>query len=417
MSPLIARRTSRTAVLLAGLCLLAGVARAGEITTDLTGKVIAITATGNPDAVAQLDALGVHVGSKVTGSITFESTTPGVLVTQAPYDFMQYNNAITDFSLATGSWELNFVAPPGFTVDFVTVADDVTTSGPKFKFDAWSASVQAEDTDLILSDGPLVDYGSSLWDFIQLPPKASKDDGLVQDLSKYKSERAFAFAGFGGAISIEFDKVGGGSSSVDPTALARQGELKAAAKLGKAVLKGLGKLAAASPDKDPLGTKETALLQDSSDTFGIKFVAAVTKALKKGGSAPLGEADKQAATDYLMTGLVAQSDAIKAGMDVNDPADRALRGKLLKALAAACSADFLAHATDAKKPDADKLADKLAKSHGTLAKAVGKALDKAAAQGVVYTGQDAAAITAALTEFVDGFVELTQTGVGSGGEG
>jgi len=166
-----------------------------------------------------------------------------------------------------------------------------------------------------------------------------------------------------------------------------------------------------------LGTKETALLQDSSDTFGIKFVAAVTKALKKGGSAPLGEADKQAATDYLMTGLVAQADAIKAGMDVNDPADRALRGKLLKALAAACSADFLAHAKDAKKPDADKLATKLAKSHATLAKAVGKAFDKAAAQGVVYTGPDATAISDALTEFVDGFVDLTETGVPPGGEG
>jgi len=218
-------------------------------------------------------------------------------------------------------------------------------------------------------------------------------------------------------ITVEFDKAGGGGSTVDPTALARQGQLKAAAKLGKSVLKGLGKLAAASPDKDPLGTKETALLQDSSDTFGIKFVAAVTKALKKGGSAPLGEADKQAATDYLMTGLVAQSDAIKAGMDVNDPADRALRGKLLKALAAACSADFMAHSADAKKPDADKLATKLAKSHATLAKAVGKALDKAAAQGVVYAGPDATAISDALTEFVDGFVDLTETGVPPGGEG
>src|SRR5262249_24256761 len=122
MSLRIARPTSRTAVLLAGLCLLAGIARAGEITTNLTGKVVSINATGNPDAVSQLAALGVHVGSKVTGSITIESTTPGLLVQGPPYEFMQYNNAITDFALAAGSWQLDFVAPPGFTVDFVTVA-------------------------------------------------------------------------------------------------------------------------------------------------------------------------------------------------------------------------------------------------------------------------------------------------------
>jgi hypothetical protein len=412
MSPLVARRTSRTSLLLASMCLLAGFARADEITTNLTGKVMAINGTGNPDAVSQLAALGVHVGSKVTGSITIESTTPGFPVQGPPYDFMQYNDAVTDFSLAAGSWELSFVAPPGFTVDFVTVADDATTPGTKFKFDSWAASAQATDTDLILSDGPLVDYGSSLFNFVQLPPKASKDDGLVQDLAKYTSDRSFAFAGSGGVISIQFDKAGGGGGgTVDPTALARQGELRAAAKLGKSVLKGLGVLAAAGPDKDPLGTKETALLQDSSDTFGIKFVAAVNKALKKGGSAPLDAGDKQAATDYLMQGLTAQADAITKGTDTASKDDRALRGKILKALAAECSADFLAHSKDAKKPDADKLADKLAKSRATLAKLVGKALDQAAKQGVVYEGPGADQLSDDLTTFIDGFVELTQTGV------
>src|SRR5258705_6398275 len=117
MSPLVAHRTSRTAILLAGLCLLAGVARADEITTNLTGKVLSISATGNPDAVAQLAAHGVHVGSDVTGFITIESTTSGVPVQGPPYDFMQYQNAITGFSLAAGSWQLDFIAPGAFTVD------------------------------------------------------------------------------------------------------------------------------------------------------------------------------------------------------------------------------------------------------------------------------------------------------------
>jgi len=103
MSLLIARRTSRAAVLFAGLCLFAGIARAEEITTNLTGKVVSIEGSAsNPDAAADLAALGVHVGTAVTASITIESTTPGVLV-QIPYDFMQYQNAITDFSLTAGS--------------------------------------------------------------------------------------------------------------------------------------------------------------------------------------------------------------------------------------------------------------------------------------------------------------------------
>ena len=412
MSLLIARRTSRAAVLFAGLCLFAGIARAEEITTNLTGKVVSIEGSAsNPDAAADLAALGVHVGTAVTATITIESTTPGVLV-QIPYDFMQYQNAITDFSLTAGSWEVSFFAPSIGTLDFVQVANDAAPAGPKFKVDSWTGTATAQDSPDILSAATDIDYGASSFYFLQAPPKASKDDGLVQDLAKYKTDRGFTFGGAGGEIVVTFDQGGGGGgTTVDPTALARQGELKAAAKLGKSVLKGLGKLAAASPDKDPLGTKETALLQDSSDTFGIKFVAAVTKALKKGGSAPLGESDKQAATDYLMTGLVAQADALTAGVDENDPADRALRGKLLKALAAECGADFLAHATDAKKPDADKLAAKLAKSRATLAKVVGKALDKAATQGVVYAGPEAAAISDALTDFVDGFVLMTETGV------
>jgi hypothetical protein len=42
---------------------------------------------------------------------------------------------------------------------------------------------------------------------------------------------------------------------------------------------------------------------------------------------------------------------------------------------------------------------------------VGAAIDKASEQGVLYTGPIAATISAALGEFVDGFVEMTATGV------
>ena len=47
---------------------------------------------------------------------------------------------------------------------------------------------------------------------------------------------------------------------------------------------------------------------------------------------------------------------------------------------------------------------------GKLDAAVGKALEQADAQGVVYAGPDAQGLADALAPFVGGFVELTETG-------
>jgi len=384
---------------------LAGAARAGEVTTNLTGEVVSIIATGNPDAAAQLAALGAEVGSKVTAHVTVESTTPGVVI---PFGFMEYALAVTDIAFVIGSWEAHIDPDSIFaTVNFVQVGDNLEKGG--FEFDSWSAVAQGLDTDNILSAGTPTTFGNFLLDFVQLPPNASSNDGLVQDLSKYKSSRLGTFGGPGGVVTVVFD--GGGGVVTDPTAIARQLQLKAAAKLGRSVFKGLGKLAGKPPEADPFGAAKEKLIQDASDLFGIKFVAAVNKALEKGGTAPLGASDKEAATEFLVMGVEQQSDALTKGVDTANPDDRVLRSKLLKAVAAESKSDFTAHAKDAKKPDQDKLADKLAKSRAVLAKAVGKALDKAEAKGVVYDGPAADAISDALTTFVDGFVELTKNGV------
>jgi hypothetical protein len=276
--------------------------------------------------------------------------------------------------------------------------------------DSWLATAGATDTDGIFSVGQATTVAQVLIELIDGHGKASKNEDLVQDLSQYQTSRSGSIAGQDGAMSIDFTTGGGGKTS-DPTALARQGQLKAAATLGNTVLKGLGKLAAAPPDKDPLGLAKDALLLKASETFGTQFLAAISKAAKKGGTAPLGESGKQAATKFLMGGLQPQSDAITDGVDTSNSADRALRGALLKALAAECHSDFIAHSIDAKKPDADKLGKALAKSRAKLEAAVGKALDKAAKKGVSYVGPDAQAIADALAPVVNGFVDLTSTGV------
>ncbi len=400
----------RSAVLLSlASMLLGGTPRAGEITTNLSGEVLSVLASLNPDAVSQLAALGVEVGSPVTAHVTIESTTAGVPLPGPPHDFVQYDLAVTDMSIVIGSWEAHIDPKSIFaSVNFVQVADNASASG--FEFDSWSAVAQGLDTDDILSAGTPLTFGNFFFGFTQLPPNASSDDGLVQDLSKYKSSRLGTFAGPGGVVTVVFDGQGGGGTKPppDPTALARKGQLRAAGWLGKKLLKGLGKLAGKPPEFDPLGAQEVALLQDCEDTFGLKFLKAVDKALEKGGTAPLPASGKDAATDFLMTGFLVQADALTAGGNPDDPADRALRAKLLKAAAAQLGADFGAYAKHAKKPDADKLAKALAKSRATLAKTFGKALDAAEKAGVTYAGPMATQVSDALLALVQGFDDMTK---------
>jgi len=293
------RRPRLAASVLASLALLATGASAEQQTITIDGKVLTLVHLGNPNAELQLAALGVTAGTAASMKLVLDDSIVGVPHEVTPtYTYLQYDMAIVDVVLTAGQWEAHFAPPPGKeSTNFVLVNDDSDYIG--FQYDGWNGTALGVDTDTILSQGSTPAYGTFNLHFTNSPPLPATTDALVQDLKKYKYESQVRFFGVGGSITIDFLAAPAG----DDAAFARSGQLKAAKKLGGKVLAGLGKLTIAGPDADPLGAEKEALLQDASDAFAIKFVAAINKALKKGGTAPLGESDTQAATDYLMEGL------------------------------------------------------------------------------------------------------------------
>src|SRR5690349_11644407 len=316
--------------------------------------------------------------------------------------------AIVDLKLSAGTWDAHFAPPAGKeATNFVQVADNQSYIG--FDFDNWRCTALGVDTDNILSQGSSPSpYGTFQMLFVNSPPVPATTDALVQDLSKYKdtTDSVCSFIGVGGTITFNFAQAPAGVES----SLARKLQLKAAAKLGSSLLKGLGKLTAAGPDGDPQGSMKEALLLKASDTFGTQFVAAINKALKKGGTAPLGESSKADATALLMDGLQTQADAITADEDSADAIDRAMRGAILKALAAECRADFLAHAKDVVVPDINKLNAKVEKNREKFITRANAAMDKALKKNVFYFGPSADTIANDLKPFINTFVDLTGTG-------
>ena len=401
-----ARRTRLAAATLAALPLLAGAARAGQVTMTLNGKVVAIAHSGNPNAELDLAAQGVNIGTPVSLKVVVEDTTPAVPVVVTPtYTYQQYDMAVVDLVLSAGTWQAHFAPPAG--LEATNFAKVNANSDYLEKFDGWSCTALGVDTNNILSQGSTQPpYGTFYLHCTNSPPVPGATDALVQDLKKYKTESTLLFLGKGGTLNVSFATPPAGLEA----ALARSGQLKAAGKLGKSVLGGLGKYAAA-PDKDPLGVKKDATLQKASDTFGTQFIAAISKAAQKGGSAPLGSSDKQAATDYLMTGLQSQSDAITAQEDTSNAINRAMFGRIVKAAAAGCSAEFKAEAKDVLGPNLAKLTNALNKARAKLKKSVTAATDAALKKGVVYNGPSPDGISAALDSFVQAFVDMTSVGI------
>jgi hypothetical protein len=100
-------RCSRASALAAALCLLAPVARAVPLTWTFTG-VLGSYVPPNGSSVpipAPLAALGVELGAPVSGSMTFESTTPNSWSNpQDPYNAIY--DGVEDFRIAVGGWSL-----------------------------------------------------------------------------------------------------------------------------------------------------------------------------------------------------------------------------------------------------------------------------------------------------------------------
>jgi hypothetical protein len=225
---------------------------------------------------------------------------------------------------------------------------------------------------------------------------------LVQELSAYKQMRTVSFTGMGGALTILLDKPPA-SLVKDPVALARQGELKAAAKMVRTVLK---ELAAVAEGKEQ-SVDQAAVLGAAADAFVAAANAAMLKAQNKTGLTPPGWSGIDMLKDVLLEGCVTLAAPVTAGEDTNSAADRVLRGKLLRAMGRKLRSDLLAQAKNAIKPAADKLVAAQEASEAKLLKAFEKALAVAAVQGVVYTGPSAQAVADAIFDFVHEFTGLT----------
>ena len=390
------------ASLLALLALAPHSARAGERPTVVVGSVHEVNEKdGGPATVAALAALGVTAGASAELSFVINEDAPGQPAQFSPAT--EYQFGILDLRIRIGEYEAWLAPPPGFeAINFVHVFDDVVVGD--YVTDSYTMTCLGQDTDAILAGTKHVTLNVIFHDIVGT---ASSDEDIVQDVTAYTATAIATVSTSLGSIQIWFPTSGGGTGP-GSSQLARHGQLKAAAKLAGKLHGGLAKLAAKPPEADPLGVLHEQLLLDTGESFGQQFLAAIAKANKKGGFAPLPAAAEPTVTEFLVTGLDGQADEIKSKMDTENVHDRKLRAKLLKASAAKARKDFLAHAAYAKKPVSAKLQNALVNSRAKLIKTAGKALEQAAKKGVVYGGPGAEAVCTSIEELVTTFDEMTQ---------
>jgi len=401
MTPPARRRLGGLTLVLAA-ALLAGAARAEEVHKHYTGKVSVVAVSPGPvqDALA---AHGVVQGASASVDFTFESTTPVYFSADTT---SVYLDAVVNVTISIGTYVAQSDPPLAAVINSVSV-DDKPQDGSGV--DSYSVTTSGTDTDNIMG----VTENSVSLSVVLNDTDASAFDSqdLVQDLGGMKAGLASFGSGQGMVFIMLEVGSGGGGGGTSGSALARKGQMVAGSHFGRDVLKAQAKFAAAPPEKDPLGAKEAALIDKAHDAFLVQFVKAVSKALKKGGTAPLGVDQKDAAAASVQDACEALTESLLTGADPQAKDDRALRGKLIRAASAQIAADFAAQAKDVLKPNPDKLADKLAKSRAKLQAAFGKALDKAGKQGVAYAGPGADEVSDAVTTLVDAYVQLTADGL------
>lgn len=387
------------------LAITAHVASAAEVVHRLTGVVHEVTVGSKPEVVGLLAALGVTEGAVAELTLVVDDTTPGTPnPVRGLLSYTDYIGSIVDARVTVGSYEASLIAG----INSVTVGNDNVFSG--FAVDSFVFVATAYDTDGILSLDDFAPECTIGGTFTDITGAAAQDAGLVQDLSGFQSAAYVSVYNSTGAIDMWFFDDDAPGPDLGAAAVAREGQLKAAATLSGKVLKGLGRLATAGADKDPGGAKQSVLLAKSGIVFEKQFLAAVTKALKKGGTAPLPASSVQVAKLSLVDGLIGRAAAVRVDVDEADRNDRVLRGALMKAAGKAVKAEFKAQAKHVRKPDTAKLAASVAKARAQLDTAVAKALAKAAKKDVRYGGPDAAALTGSLEELVDDFVSMTAGG-------
>lgn len=397
---------SRLAILVAlALHAVVAPARAEEVQTDLTGKVLIVSLSPSAPAglAAALQAHGVVVGANASVSFRVESTTRP---TPNGSDFAQYHGAITSMTIQIGSYTASQLVPPGLEMlNLIQVGDNV--SGPPVG-DSVLMSTPGIDTDDLLH-GALpgsVTLNVSVFDFSG--PNASSDDGVIQDAKKYDFGNAAVGGGYGSiniTLNLSGGGGGGGGKNVGP-GFCRKAQLLAASKLGRKVFQCTARRAQQPSTKDPLGQKEQACLDKAGDLFEVQFAKSLQKAMKKGGMCTLASLGAEGVTEDLLAAVDGVVQQVIAGADTDNPKDRALRAKLLRAAAGQWGKDAAAYAVDAFKPNATKLLKKLGASRSRLEAQAAKAIAAATKKGVVYAGPDGPALANAVRAAVEDFLEL-----------
>jgi hypothetical protein len=155
------------------------------------------------------------------------------------------------------------------------------------------------------------------------------------------------------------------------------------------------------PERDPMGLRRAACLDDAELGFARRFAAAT-----------LGNAAcpwQPAATDALAQ-VADPADAVAAGLlvgaDLAVPADAALRRRLLQRAGRACDAAFAAEARFARSEDPGKRAAQRGDARGDFVERATEAITRAAAEGVAYAGSAPVDAADALDLLVDAFASL-----------
>lgn len=387
-------------------------ARAEDVVTRAHARVTSISvdtpATGN-----QLAALGVALEADVLVEFVIDSEAP--LGTSVNPNYTYFTPAVSAASVSIADYRATFSPPQGLALlNSVQVGNDVPIA-PSFVADSYFVHAVGSDTDSILEGHGAGATVGCVFNFSDGSGATLSDDGVIQDVSGFQLGLGNVTGPLGNIsflfdlATVEFDVEGDGGGG-GATALARKGQLKAAAQFARRVLSNEARFAKAPPGVDTQGLQQAALLDKASESFGVQFVKAVNKALGKGGSSPLPASAKDDVVSSLRADLLVVSAALQTGTDVDDKHDRALRGKLLKAAARLTAAEFAAHSQHAAKPVRNKLLDKLASARGKLIAQVDKALAAAAKHAVVYSGPAGDELADDLETLVDAFVLLTTDG-------
>jgi hypothetical protein len=132
-----------------------------------------------------------------------------------------------------------------------------------------------------------------------------------------------------------------------------------------------------------------------------KFDAALAAIAAKAPECAEPAADLGAAADATYAGLDGLAAAILEGADPTHPASRTLHATLLRSSADLCDVSLAAHSRNARSPNGTKLGDALAKARERALRKGTKAVDRAAAAGVVYAGMPVASLADAVGTIVD----------------